>query len=114
MPNKHRGEISARLDDQDWCLCLTLGALAELESSLNVENLGQLADKFTCGNLSSHDLICVIGCGLRGGGHTIRDEEVRDMRVQNGLVGFAQIAADLISATFSIAGEDVGESSVNP
>ena len=33
MPNCHRGEIAARLDGRDYTLCLTLGALAEMEAA---------------------------------------------------------------------------------
>ena len=33
MPNLHRGEIEACLDGKPYRLCLTLGALAELESA---------------------------------------------------------------------------------
>ena len=32
MANKHRGEVTARLDGKDYTLCLTLGALAELDA----------------------------------------------------------------------------------
>ena len=31
MSNAHRGEIEAEFDGKCYCLCLTLGALAELE-----------------------------------------------------------------------------------
>ena len=34
MPNVHRGEISALIGGEERTLCLTLGALAELEARL--------------------------------------------------------------------------------
>ena len=39
MHNKHRGEISARLDGRDYRLCLSLGALAELETAFAVDDM---------------------------------------------------------------------------
>ncbi len=42
MVNRHRGEVAARLDGRDWTLCLTLGALAELESAFETDNLSEL------------------------------------------------------------------------
>ncbi len=39
MANKKRGEIDAIFDDKPYVLCLTLGALAELESGLGAKDL---------------------------------------------------------------------------
>lgn len=38
MANKHRGEVTARLDGKDYTLCLTLGALAEMEQAFGAED----------------------------------------------------------------------------
>ena len=53
MPNPHRGEIEACLDGQPFSLCLTLGALAELEHSFGHEDMLSLADRFQSGRLSA-------------------------------------------------------------
>lgn len=47
MANRHRGEVAARLDGRDWTLCLTLGALAELESVFETDNLSALVARFS-------------------------------------------------------------------
>jgi hypothetical protein len=39
MTNRQRGEIEALLDGRNWTLCLTLGALAELEAALAAGDL---------------------------------------------------------------------------
>ncbi len=49
MANRHRGEVAARLDGRDWTLCLTLGALAELESVFETDNLSALVARFSSG-----------------------------------------------------------------
>ena len=41
--NRHRGEVLARLDGRDYRLCLTLGALAELEAAFAVDDIATLA-----------------------------------------------------------------------
>ena len=46
MPNIHRGEIAALIDGEHKTLCLTLGALAELEARLQAGDLTGLADRF--------------------------------------------------------------------
>ena len=101
ITNRYRGEITATLDNRQWQLCLTLAALAELEAKLGEEDIGALAKRFSTGRLSSRDMLTIIAAGLRGGGHDISDEEAGEMRSQNGVTGYAQIVAELLTATFS-------------
>lgn len=98
--NARRGEISARLDGRDYRLCLTLGALAELETALGAADLVALGERFSSGRLSAKDMIAVIGAGLRGGGNMLSDTDVGAMQAEGGVAGFAQIAASLLLATF--------------
>jgi hypothetical protein len=100
MANTRRGEIEARLDGKNYTLCLTLGALAELEGGLGARDLVELAERFQTNRLSSKDILRIIGCGLRGGGHPLSDEEISRMKVSGGLAGYVQIAADLLAVTF--------------
>ena len=100
MANAHRGEIAAELGGKPYMLCLTLGALAELESAFAAQSLSGLATKFEGDKLSARDLIRIIGCGLRGAGHALSDDEAASLTVAGGLQGYVRIAADLISATF--------------
>ena len=39
MPNRRRGEVALQLGDTRYTLCLTLGALAELEEAFGVQDL---------------------------------------------------------------------------
>ena len=105
MANRHRGEIAAILDGRQHTLCLTLGALAELEASFGAEDLVALAGRFESGRLSARDIAKIIGCGLRGAGEAVSDDEVAALRAEGGAAGFARIAAELIRATFGTAEE---------
>jgi hypothetical protein len=100
MANHHRGEISVALGSRIYTLCLTLGALAELESAFAVPDLVSLANRFETGALSAKDLMRVIGCGIRGGGTALTDAEVAALPVENGLQGYIDIAAKLLAVTF--------------
>lgn len=100
MANLRRGEIDASLDGRTYTLCLTLGALAELEDAFKVDDLMALADRFEKGQLSARDIAILIGCGLRGGGHDIANDDVMKMQAEDGIAGFAQIAHRLLAATF--------------
>lgn len=107
MANRHRGEVEAVLDGRRWTLCLTLGALAELESALGAEDLMALARRFEAGQLRAGDAIRIIGAGLRGGGNDVDDATAAGMRADGGAAGYVAIVAELLAATFG-GGADAG------
>ncbi|WP_105427898.1 gene transfer agent family protein [Neorhizobium tomejilense] len=109
--NRRRGEVEAVIDGDRRILCLTLGALAELETAFSVSDLNGLADRFSSGRLKAADMIRLIGAGLRGGGNLLSDDEVAAMSVEGGVVGYARIVGDLLAATF-VGAE--AEPAVNP
>ena len=98
--NRKRGEIAADLGGKERALCLTLGALAELEAHFGAEDLTALTQRFSSGKLSSDDLLTIIHAGLKGAGHTFTRDEVAEMQAQGGAAGYARIVSDLLQATF--------------
>ncbi len=64
--NGARGEAVAVLAGAERKLCLTLGALAEIETALGVSGLTGLAERMRA--LSARDLMAVLAALLRGGG----------------------------------------------
>lgn len=108
--NRRRGEIVAHIDDAPRILCLTLGALAELEDAFEVSNLSELAAYFSDGKFSANDLISIIGAGLRGGGNLYSDDDVRAMTIDGGAFGLADIAAQLLTVSFS----SESQTNINP
>ncbi|MBD3838018.1 GTA-gp10 family protein [Brevundimonas sp.] len=63
--NGARGEVIVRLAGAERRLCLTLGALAEIETGLGVEGLAAVAERMRA--LSARDLMTVLAALLRGG-----------------------------------------------
>ena len=100
MANRHRGEITALLDGREYVLCLTLGALAELEDAFGADDMLALAERFSSGRISSRDALGIMAAGLRGGGNEVSDEEVAAMKAEGGAAGYVAIVADLLKATF--------------
>ncbi|MEN5168094.1 GTA-gp10 family protein [Brevundimonas pondensis] len=66
MANGVRGEAVAVLAGAERRLCLTLGALAEIETGLGVAGMAALAERMKA--LSARDLMVVLAALLRGGG----------------------------------------------
>ena len=114
MPNHHRGEIGALLDGRPHTLCLTLGALAELEAAFGDENMLALAQRFEGGRLSARDCVRIIGAGLRGAGHDIPDDAVARMQSDGGATGFVDIVARLLRATFVTGAPGHAGAELNP
>ncbi len=107
MANRRRGEVEAVLGGRRFTLCLTLGALAELESAFGVDDLGALGERLAGGRLSARDVMRLIGAGLRGGGTPIGDAEIAAFPIAGGLEPYAEAVAALLAATF-------GEAPANP
>jgi hypothetical protein len=113
MANAHRGEIEAELGGRRYTLCLTLGALADLEQAFGAGDLVALAARFEQGRLSARDLIIIIGRGLRGAGNPMSDDEVSSLSVEGGLPGYVRIASELLATTFG-ASTPAGTPIANP
>jgi hypothetical protein len=109
MPNRRRGEVALQLGDTRYTLCLTLGALAELEDAFGVQDLMALAERFGTGRLSSRDLLTLLAIALRGGGHAMSDAAVASLSLPDGIEPVAAALADLLVATFG-----GGEGTPNP
>ena len=67
VANGARGEVVALLAGAERRLCLTLGALAEIETGLGLEGLS---------GLSARDLMVVLAALLRGGGERALADEL--------------------------------------
>jgi hypothetical protein len=113
MANRRRGEVEAIVDGRPVVLCLTLGALCELEAAYAVDDLAALADRFAAGRLSARDVARIFACGLTGGGTPTREADVLAMRIDGGLLGAASVVADLLAVTFGTAAGD-GEGPPSP
>ena len=105
MANRRRGEVSAIFDGRAYTLCLTLGALAELEDRLGVEDLAALGERFAAGRPGARDLIHVLAAGLHGGGHPLTDDEVAALSPDGGVEAVAGAVADLLIAAFGGGGD---------
>ena len=92
MVNRHRGEVEAVLDGERHTLCLTLGALAELETAFGLDGWEALAGRLR--KLSARDLATVLAALLRGWGEGETDLSRTDFRE----------AAEAVAAAFTAAG----------
>lgn len=93
--NGARGEARVRLAGEERTLCLTLGALAEIETALGVAGLVALADRMR--TLSARDLTVVLAALLRGGGEVALAKGLADAPVD------PREAADAVAKAFTAA-----------
>jgi hypothetical protein len=95
--NGARGETSVVLAGEPRRLCLTLGALAEIETGLELAGMSELASRLA--HPSARDLAVVLAALLRGGGEA---EAARDLMSGGvGPVEAAQAVAAALAASAS-------------
>jgi hypothetical protein len=107
MANRIRGAVPLDLGGRRYTLCLTLGALAELEDLLGAGDLTGLAARFSAGRLSARDLIALLAVALRGGGHDLDDAAVARLPLAGGLEAVTAALGAVLAAAF-------GEAPANP
>jgi hypothetical protein len=112
--NARRGEVEAVIDGERRILCLTLGALAELETAFGVDNIADLAARFAAGRIGAGEMIAILGAALRGGGNRVEDEDVRDMRVDGGVEGAIKLTAALLAEAFLAQPECTPQNPIKP
>lgn len=98
--NGARGEAVAMLAGAERRLCLTLGALAEIETALGLESVGALAERMRA--LSGRDLLAVLAALLRGGGEGALAAELDRAAVD------PREAAEAVARAFAAAGRAGG------
>lgn len=103
MANRRRGEVPLDLGGRHYTLCLTLGALAELEDALTAGDLVGLAERLTAGRPRTADLVALLGAALRGGGHALDDDEVRRLPMAGGLDAIVDALGEVLAAAFGEA-----------
>lgn len=101
MANSYRGEMDAMVGGRERRLCLTLGAMAELEAAFGVDSLSALLARLGQGNLSARHIAAIVAAGLRGAGEEITDAEVAAMSGHGGVGAMMQVATELLAATFA-------------
>lgn len=94
--NKARGEAAIEIGGATHRLCLTLGALAEIEAALGAESLAELERKLKV--LTARDFATVLCALLRGGGNPLSEDVLASVPLDLGAVTQA------LTATFSAAG----------
>ena len=90
--NEKRGELAIEIDGIHRKLCLTLGALAELETAFAAQNLNDLGQKM--GNLGAQEILIVLLILLKGGGEVFTIETLKNSNIN------PKIAAQKIAECF--------------
>lgn len=101
MANPWAGEVAIDLDGKRHIAKLTLGALAELEATLDSGTLVDLVERFEQGRFSTRDVLALVVAGLRGGGWQGSTADLRTVVIGGGPVEAVRIAAELLARAFA-------------
>lgn len=104
MANRHRGDVDLTIQGETLTLRLTLGALAEIETSFGAPDLATLGERLSQGQLSASDLIRILGAAARGGGHTLSDRDFAASVSAADIPACVTALGALLTLTFGDAG----------
>ena len=79
LHNRARGEVLLEIEGRARKLCVTLGALAELEAAFDVGSLGELGERLA--QLTAADLLLVLSALLAGGGEVVSTPDLAVARI---------------------------------
>ncbi|MEM9434926.1 MAG: gene transfer agent family protein [Pseudomonadota bacterium] len=102
MGNPWAGEVELVVDGQALVCKLTLGALAELEASLEGETVLDLIERFEDGQFATKDVLALIVAGLRGGGWRGSAKDLLSAEIEGGLMQATKVAAQLLARAFTV------------
>lgn len=102
MVNPWRGEVSIVIDGEEHRAKLTLGALAELEETLEEHSLMALVERFESNRFSSRDVLALLSAGLRGGGSPLTGADLAGADIAGGPMAAARAAAELLARAFVV------------
>jgi hypothetical protein len=98
--NKARGEVVLAIDGRPHRLCLTLGALAELEAAFDVVSMPELAQRMSA--LSASDILLVLAALTAGGGEPVSATDLSRAAIE------PKAAAVAVAEAFHAALSDAG------
>jgi Phage tail tube protein, GTA-gp10 len=105
MGNPWAGEVTILLDGKPHVAKLTLGVLAELETTLGTGSLVDLVERFEERRFSTRDVLALIIAGLRGGGWQGTAGDLLTVEIGGGPIAAAKAAAELLARAFAMPGE---------
>ena len=96
LSNAARGETTLQVDGRPLILCLTLGALARLETAFDVTTMAALEARLR--NLSGRDLLVVVSALIMGDGQSLTPDDLAKAHID------PAAAASAIAHAFERAG----------
>ena len=104
--NPWAGEVCLTIDGKPRKMKLTLGVLAELEAELRAGSLIELVERFERGGFSAHELLLLLGAGLRGGGEDVTRETLAAAEIDGGPMAAARAGGRLLALAFGPVDRD--------
>jgi len=96
--NFARGEVLLTINGEPRKLCVTLGALAELEAAFDVASFAELGERLA--HLTASDLLIVVAALTAGGGAPLNTAALRASDID------PRDAANAVAAAFRAAFDD--------
>ncbi|TRD19764.1 gene transfer agent family protein [Palleronia caenipelagi] len=100
MENPWAGEVAVTVDGVAYRARLTLGALAELEATMEADSLIALVTRFDEGRFATRDVVVLLAAGLRGAGWKGTPEDLLSADIAGGPAEAVRVAGALLARAF--------------
>lgn len=97
MRNPYKAQSMLVINGKTTPLCMTLGALAALESAVGADHLPQLLERFASAQYRASDLILVLNAGLYGAGE---DADIEKQSIEGGALAALRASRELLLTAF--------------
>ncbi|WP_308916791.1 GTA-gp10 family protein [Jannaschia sp. LMIT008] len=102
MANPWEGEVELTIDGKARRMRLTLRALAELERSLDVDDVDALLAILDGNRLGARELVALAVAGLRGGGWAVDAGMLLDADIAGGPAALIAAVARMVETGFRL------------
>lgn len=92
--------MALKINGDNHVMRLTLGALAELETTLQEPSLVALVERFEGNQYSSRDVLALLAAGLKGGKSTLCGDDLMHAEIEGGPMAAARAGAELLARAF--------------
>ena len=98
--NPFKGELPVQIGDTSYNTRLNIDACLRLEQHMGCSLL-KMAQKLQDGDLLFADMVNIMSPALRGGGHPLKDDEIKNLLYNNGYAEALKVTSEVIANVLS-------------
>jgi len=100
MTNPLKGQILINLGGKDYSCRLTVDAIIKIETELD-KGILTITQKLSEADVRMGELVCILLHAVRGGGNDVKEQDIKSLIQETGIVSTCSAVATLLVSTMS-------------